>query len=54
MNNITFNLHFTDLYDFSCKHCFVTKQGKELSLKEICCIVDKIAIYAYETKLKLE
>lgn len=53
MNNITFNLHFTDLCDFSCKHCFVTKQGKELSLKEICCIVDKIAIYAYETKTKV-
>ena len=39
----TFNFHFTDFCNFHCKHCFVKKNGKELSFDEIKIIVDKIA-----------
>ena len=45
MESLTFNLHFTDLCNYHCKHCFVNKSGKELSLDEIKIIVDKLVDY---------
>lgn len=51
MKEITINLHFTDLCNFSCKHCFVRKQGHELPFKEVCLIVDKIAEHALKNGL---
>ncbi len=51
MKEITINLHFTDLCNFSCKHCFVRKQGHELSFEEVCLIVDKIAKQALKNGL---
>lgn len=42
---LTFNLHFTDFCNFHCKHCFVKKEGKELSLENIKTIIDKIVDY---------
>lgn len=51
MKKITINLHFTDLCYFSCKHCFVRKQRHELSFKEVCLIVDKIAEQALKNGL---
>ena len=43
--SITFNLHFTDLCNFHCKHCFVKKDGKELLLDDIKLIGGKLADY---------
>lgn len=51
MKEITINLHFTDLCNFSCKHCFVRKQRYELPFKEVCLIVDKIAEHALKNGL---
>ena len=45
MKELTFNLHFTDFCNFACKHCFIKKNGKELSLENIKLIVDKLAVY---------
>lgn len=42
---ITINLHFTDFCNFSCKHCFISKQNKELSFEKITHIIDKICDY---------
>ncbi|MDE6408147.1 MAG: viperin family antiviral radical SAM protein [Anaeroplasmataceae bacterium] len=52
MKKITFNLHFTDFCNFKCKHCFVNKQGKELSLNNIKIIIDKIASYSKENNIE--
>lgn len=43
------NLHFTDKCNFHCKHCFVNKQNRELSLEQIKIIVDKIYDYKIAT-----
>lgn len=40
-----FNLHFTDYCNFCCKHCFVKKNGKELSFDAIKIIGDKLRDY---------
>ena len=49
----TFNLHFVDLCNFSCKHCFVKKNGKELSLDNIKLIVDKLVKYQKDNNIKV-
>lgn len=49
---ITFNLHFTDFCNFKCYHCFVKKQGKELSFDSIKIIIDKIVKFSRENNLK--
>lgn len=48
----TFNLHFTDYCNYNCRHCFVKKESKELTLEQIKTIVDKIADYQKEKKIK--
>lgn len=48
----TFNLHFTDYCNYNCRHCFVKKESKELTLEQIKKIVDKIADYQKEKKIK--
>lgn len=53
MKQKTFNLHFTDFCNFKCKHCFVNKQGKELTLEEIKLIVDKLADYSKYTGINI-
>lgn len=52
---ITFNLHFTDFCNFHCKHCFIKKEGKELSPEDIKIIVDKIANFrdAYNEEVRI-
>lgn len=42
---MVFNLHFIDYCNYHCKHCFVKKEGKELSIDNIKTIIDKIAFY---------
>lgn len=39
------NLHVTDCCNFNCKHCFVKKEGKQLSLENAKICVDKMADY---------
>lgn len=51
--NKTINLHFTDYCNFACKHCFVNKNGKELSLDKIKIIVDKLADYKEKHGIQL-
>ncbi|MDE5715710.1 MAG: radical SAM protein, partial [Anaeroplasmataceae bacterium] len=54
MEKMTINLHFTDLCNFKCQHCFVNKQqGNELSLKEIKIIIDKIYFYSKENNVSI-
>lgn len=48
----TFNLHFTDFCNFKCKHCFVKKDSKQLSLSQIKEIVNKISDYQISKKVK--
>lgn len=50
---ITFNLHFTDCCNFSCKHCFVKKQGNELSFDNIKLIANKLAKYQHGNNIKI-
>ena len=45
METKVFNLHFTDFCNFCCKHCFVKKDGKELSFDAIKIIGDKLRDY---------
>ena len=49
----TINLHFTDLCNYCCHHCFIKKSGNELSLKQIKLIIDKIYDYALKNKIKV-
>ncbi len=49
----TFNLHFTDYCNFHCKHCFVKKTGKELSLDKIKIIADKLAEFQLINHIKI-
>ena len=51
MEKFTINLHFTDVCNYICHHCFVKKQGKELSLEAIKTIIDKITNYSEENHL---
>lgn len=53
MKKITYNLHFIDQCNFKCKHCFVKKQGKELSLENIKIIVDKIVEFSKDRNNKI-
>lgn len=53
MNTYTFNLHFTDYCNFHCKHCFVKKEGKELSLDKIKIIADKLADFQTKNHIKI-
>ena len=46
------NLHITDFCNFNCKHCFVKKEGKQLSLDESKKCVDKIAEFFEKTQTK--
>lgn len=48
----TFNLHFTDYCNYNCRHCFVKKESKELTLEQIKTIVGKIADYQKEKKIQ--
>lgn len=50
---LTFNLHFTDFCNFHCKHCFVKKNGKELSFDKIKLIGDKLLIFQQATGTKV-
>ncbi len=52
INNLTINLHFTDFCNFKCKHCFVERQGKELSLENIKIIIDKIVEFSNDKNIK--
>lgn len=45
------NLHFTDICNYSCCYCFVKKENKCLSLKQIKKIVDNIKKYFDENEL---
>lgn len=49
----TFNLHFTDFCNFYCKHCFVKKNGKELSFEDIKIIGKKLADYKKENNINI-
>lgn len=53
MKKLTINLHFTDFCNFKCKHCFVERQGKELSLENIKIIIDKIVEFSKDRKIKI-
>lgn len=46
------NIHFTDFCNFHCKHCFVKKERKELSLDNIKIVVDKIDSYFKSNNIK--
>lgn len=50
---LTFNLHFTDYCNFRCKHCFVKKNGKELSFDNIKIIIDKLSKYQSDINDKI-
>ena len=50
---ITFNLHFTDFCNFHCKHCFVKKNGKELSFEDIKIIGKKLADYKKKNNINV-
>lgn len=45
MNYDCINLHFIDACNYSCKHCFVNKENRELSLDKIKNIIDKVSDY---------
>lgn len=45
------NLHFTDICNYSCCYCFVKKEKKCLSLKQIKKIIDNIKKYFDENEL---
>ena len=45
MINKNFNLHLTDLCNYTCKYCFIKKEKKTLSLDECKKIIDNIAEY---------
>ena len=49
----TFNLHFTDFCNFHCKHCFVKKNGKELSFEDIMIIGKKLADYKKKNNINV-
>lgn len=53
MEKLVFNLHFTDYCNFHCKHCFINKEGKELSLSSIKLIGKKLADYGNEHNIKI-
>lgn len=45
MLNKIFNLHFTDLCNYKCKHCFVKRERNFLTLPEIKVAIDNISNY---------
>lgn len=53
MKKVVINLHFTDHCNYHCKHCFVKKEGKELSLDNIKHIADKLALFQKEKKISV-
>lgn len=53
MEKLVINLHFTDYCNFHCKHCFVNKEGKELSFDNIKIIIDKLASYKEKYKCNI-
>ena len=53
MKKITFNLHFIDHCNFGCKHCFVKKEGKELTFEQIKIIGEKLADYQKKHNVKI-
>lgn len=53
MDSKTINLHYTDFCNFHCKHCFIKKNGKELSLENIKLIADKLAKYQQDNNVHL-
>lgn len=52
MNYPCINLHFTDLCNFHCKHCFVKKRNCELSFHKLKIVIDKIYKYFNDNKIK--
>lgn len=53
MGDKTLNLHLTDRCNFHCKHCFVNRQGKELSLDDCKKIIDIIFEMNIFTRINL-
>lgn len=45
------NLHFIDKCNFKCRHCFVKKEGREISLNNLKIIIDKIKKYFDDNKI---
>ena len=41
----TINIHFLDMCNYICKHCFVKKEQKQLNFEQIKIIVDKISLF---------
>ena len=53
MNNLTFNMHFIDLCNFHCKHCFIEKNNKELSIEKIKLIANKLSDYSRKNNINI-
>lgn len=47
-----FNLHFTDICNYSCRYCFINKQKKVLSFEKIKLIIDNIKRYFVRNEIK--
>jgi radical S-adenosyl methionine domain-containing protein 2 len=47
-----FNLHFTDACNYYCKHCFVKKDKRELSVEDITKIIDNVEQYFLKNKIE--